>query len=114
MPSWLAGLLGSLILGLPAIVAAVLTYRAAARAQRRTAETEDRRVDAEAFASAKGFYMDGIDELKRQLGEVRDELADERKETQRLRGETRRLRERVAKLERALRAADLPIPNGTE
>jgi len=107
MDSWLATLLGGAVLGIPATVAAVLTYRAASKAQERSAEVEDRKVDSAAFQTAQGIYERGLQEANRQLAEVRAELAVER-------GETSRLRGRVAKLERALGAAGLDVPNGTE
>lgn len=107
MPSWLVGAVGALIVGLPTTVAAVLTYRAATRAQERSAEVEDRKVDQAAFQTAQGIYERGIAEVNRQLGQCREELAVERQETRRLRG-------RVARLEQALRSNNIAVPNGIE
>lgn len=113
MPTWAQVLIATLGL-IGTATPGVLAFRAATRANRATEKLKERRADAEAFASAKGIYQDGIDELKRRLGEVRDELEREQRETQRLRGETRRLRGRVSKLEQALAGAGVPIPGDNE
>lgn len=107
MNSLLATLLGGAILGVPATIAAILTYRAASRAQERSAEVEDRKVDQAAFETAQEIYERGIREVNRQLVQCREDLAVERQET-------RRLRSRVARLEQALRAAGLTVPNGID
>jgi hypothetical protein len=105
--SWLPGLLGSLVLGLPATAVAILTYRAASRAQQRSAEVEGRKVDQAAFETAQGIYERGLTEANRQLTRVREELAVEQHETARLRA-------RVRVLERLITANGLSLPNSVE
>jgi hypothetical protein len=113
MPTWaqiLIAVIGAGGLATPG----VLAYRAAARANRTAAaekakadQLEDRKVDAAAFTTAQGIYERGIQEVNRQLVSCREELAVERQDA-------RRLRARVARLEQALRAAGVTVPNGIE
>jgi flagellar motility protein MotE (MotC chaperone) len=105
--SWLAGLLGALAVGLPATIGAVLTYRAAARAQERSADIENRKVDQAAFETAQGIYERAISEAQRELGRVREQLDQERRESARMRG-------RVAALERVLATNGLPFPTNID
>lgn len=106
--TWLPVVLVALV----GIIPAILTWQQAdaARKQnaeqaRRTARLEDRKVDREELQAAVTFWKTSFDAVTLDNQQLRKDLDLER-------GVTRRLSWRVDKLERALRAAGLPVPNG--
>lgn len=121
----IAGLVVQVIVGAVPIGVAILSYRAAAEAARRSeaatiaaaerqAEIERTKVDAEAFQRAKQIYESALERLQTQLDQVQaecdrlnTELAQERETSQRLREQIARLERTVAALRRQLVGAGI-------
>lgn len=96
-------------IGLIALAGTIVTGAFSARNARATARVEQHKVDAEAFARAKGIYEAALDTVEEQLERVRTqldrvshELAQEQDTSASLRAEVRVLRTTVATLERII------------
>jgi len=92
-----------------ALVGTVVTGAYSARNARAAARVEQNKVDAEAYARAKGIYEAALDQAEEQLVRIRTqldrvshELAQEQDMSASLRAEVRVLRTTVATLERMI------------
>ncbi len=108
MPAWLAGLLGSLITTLPAL----LVWQASTRAERRRQQLARQQVDAVAYERAEDIYQGAIQRIREDLDDERRTTGQLRERTTALERTEKRLRRRVGKLERTIAAAGLPVPDG--
>lgn len=108
MATWLVVLLPTLPAGLSAVlvwqVSTANRRQAIAQAERAT-RLEERKADRDELQSALDFWKTSFEAVTLDNRQLRKELDVER-------GEHRKTRTRVDKLERAMRRAGVPIPNG--
>ena len=119
MGSWLPGVVVALVVGLPATLAAILTWQSSTKARQDAVEarkeaaakaTKDEvRV---AFEAARQLYEGGILEAERRIENCNKRVAGLEADVEAARLRERGLRRWIGQLEDALRAAGVPVPNG--
>jgi hypothetical protein len=126
MGSWLPGVVVALVVGLPATLAAVLTWQSSTKARKDAVEARKDAVEARkdaaakatkdevrvAFESAKQLYEGGIAEAERRIENCNKRVAGLEADVEAARIRERGLRRWIGQLEDALRAAGVPVPNG--
>jgi predicted nuclease with TOPRIM domain len=110
MTAWLPGILVALV----GIIPAVLVWFQTDKARKQAAEQASKSDVREAFESAKRLYEGGLQEAQRQIDACNKRVAELEVDLEAARVREKGLRQWVARLENALRRANLAIPNGTD
>jgi hypothetical protein len=112
MAAWLPGVLVALVVGLPASLAAILTWQSSTAARKDVTAKATKDEVREAFDSAKRLYEGGIAEAERRIEGCNRRVAVLEADVEAARVREQALRRWVGKLEDALRRAGVPIPDG--
>jgi uncharacterized membrane-anchored protein YhcB (DUF1043 family) len=108
MTAWLPGILVALV----GIIPAVLVWLQTDKARKQAADQASKSDVREAFDSAKNLYEGGLQEAQRQIDACNKRVAELEAAVEAARVREKSLRSWIGKLERALRQAQVPIPNG--